>query len=160
MDRFDSEQVRKIWQRVQGNQPEVHTAPAEWNPHFELSGAITRELSCAALYRLLAKKVPQAIRNQIHRLAAEEHRHAAALQGICAVTEGRCPHMRRIPTENAPVPVLLRRCYGQKLQAIADYKKRVSDPRHGSVYQKMLEQEQNQCRILLQMIGSVEKKTL
>ncbi len=157
MDRFDSEQVRKIWQRVQGNQTDIHTSFRE-NSQFDLSGAITRELSCAAMYTLLAKKAPQTIRNQIRRLAAEEHRHAAALRGICAVTEGGCPRIRPNPAENVPVPVLLRRCYGQKIQAISDYEKRVSDPRHGSIFQKLLEQEQNQCRILLQLIGRMEKK--
>ena len=160
MDRFDSEQVRKVWQRVQGNKTEVHTSFPEKNPSLALSEAISREQSCAAMYVLLTKKMPDNVRNRISQLAKEERSHAAALRGICAVTEGGCPDIRPLPAENAPIPVLLRRCYGQKLQAMAEYEKRVSDPRHGSIFQKLLEQEQNQCRILLQMIGNVEKKTL
>ena len=158
MDQLSGEQVRRIWQRVQGKETEVHTSFPEKNPLFTLSEAISREQSCAAMYGLLAKKMPYHIRSRIVQLAKEEQNHAAALRGICAVSEGGCPHMRPIPAENAPIPVLLRRCYGQKLQAMAEYEKRVSDPRHGSVFQKLLEQEQNQCRILLQLIGSIEKK--
>ena len=154
MGQFDSEQVRKIWQRVQGEKAKTDNIPFSKEPCPGIPEAVVRELSCAAIYTALSKQLPPMSRNMLHRLAREEQQHAAVLKGVCTLSGGFCPPVKPIPIPKAPAMILLRRCYGQKLQAIAEYEKRFSDPVHGTVFRKIAEQEQNQCRILLQLIGN------
>ena len=156
MEQFDKEQVRKIWQRVQGEKTGLTTTANAKEPCLGIPEAIARELSCAAMYTMLAKQLPQKAGSILYRLAREEQQHAATLKGICTLSGGFCPPAKPAPIRKAPAGVLLRQCYGQKLQAMAEYEKCVTDPMHGNVYREMAQQEQAQCRILLQLIGNLK----
>ena len=156
MEQFNKDQVRRIWQRVQGEKAE-HTPHHPPEPCAGIPEAIVRELTCAATYTRLAKQFPQRIGNLLRKLAREEQQHAAILKGICALSGGFYSPVRPMPAEKDTAEVLLRRCYAQKLQAIAEYEKRAADPAHGNVFQKLVQQEQAQCHILLQIIGSLGK---
>lgn len=149
MREFDKETVRKIWQRVQSEQP-VSEARRE---NGSLTEWIAWELSFGDVYRRLAGKMSGQTAGKLRRLARQEQQHAGLLRGICVMTEGVAPRVHPAFMEKAPVSVLLRQCYGEKLRAISQYEKRAADSQFGEVYRKILQEEQDQCRFLLQLLG-------
>ncbi len=161
MEQFDGETVRKIWQRVQsGNASHQPAAqPPQKVEQCSLSQWIGRELAAAELYLRLSKVMPGKTGNTLRQFAQQEQAHAAALKGICTVAEGTCPDIRPMPAQKAPVSVLLRQCYGQKLVVLAEYEKRTSDLQYGKVFQRLAQQEQAQCQFLLELIGSFRQTT-
>lgn len=160
MEQFDKETVKKIWQRVQSGNASHPPAvqPPQGMGHCSLSEWIGRELATAELYWRLARAMPGKTGNTLRQFARQEQAHAAALKGICTVAEGNCPGIRPIPIQKAPIPVLLRQCYGQKLQALAEYEKRTADLQYGKVFQRLTQQEQAQCQFLLELIGNFQQK--
>ena len=152
MKEFDSETVRKIWQRVQSDlpvsQPTRETRGlAEW---------IAWELAFGDLYRRIAGRMSGRTANTLRQLARQEGQHAQLLRGICMMTEGAVPKIHPVPVQKASLSVLLRQCYGEKLRAISQYEKQCTDSQFGNVFQNILEEEQLQCRFLLQLMGTIK----
>lgn len=152
MQQMNSENVRKIWERVQ-----QANAPA--GEHPDLCGCTVRELNTAAIYAYLSRRIPGKEGKMLQRLAQQERSHAATVKGTCAVTYGSCPPVRITPPEKLSVPVLLRRCYGQKLQAIAEYEKLSSQEGYGSIFRRLAQEEQEQLLFLLQLLGTLDSST-
>ena len=155
MKEFDSETVRKIWQRVQSDKSSDRSLEAS---ACSLSQWIVRELTVAEIYMRLSGKMVGQTKITLQRLAKQERHHASLLKGICTMTEGVTPRVYVPKMQKQPIPVLLRQCYGYKLQALAEYEKRISDSQYGDVFQSLVRQEQEQCRFLLQLIGKIEQK--
>lgn len=151
MQQFNSENVRKIWQRVQQANTPVSTSP-------DLCGCVARELDTAAIYARLSRRIPGKNGKMLAQFARREQSHAASIKGICAITYGKCPPIHTTPPEKAPVQILLRRCYGQTLQAIAEYEKLSAQGEYGNIFQKIINEEQAQLLFLLQLLGSVDTK--
>ena len=152
MREFDKETVRKIWQRVQSEQ----SVSGMTGDLCSLSECIAWELTFADLYGRIAGKIPGSMVSQLRQLARQERHHASLLKGICVMTEGISPEIHPIPVQKAPVATLLRQCYGEKLRAIAQYEKRASDSQFGDVFRNILQEEQQQCRFLLQLLGATK----
>lgn len=151
MDNFSEETVRKIWQRVQ----QSHTPPSE---RPDLCAMAQRELSTAAIYDILARRIPGSSGRQLGEFARRERSHAASIKGICAVTYGKCPPIPITAPGNAATPVLLRRCYGLKQQAVAQYEKLSENPDYGSIFRQLGEEEHRQLIFLLQLLGSLKQR--
>ena len=150
MREFDKETVRKIWQRVQAE----HPASQSIAENRSLSEWIAWEKSFADLYRRLSGRMSGQRRNYLLQLARQEQQHAELLRGICIMTEGDCSQIHPIPIPKAPMSVLFRQCYGEKLRMLAEYEKRASDSQFREVFQSLARQEQEQCRFLLRLIGT------
>ena len=152
MEQFDREKAKRVWQRVQG------TSTPEPVPGHDLQELIVRESQDAAVYLHLSRRIPGRDGAALRQLYEQEQSHAAILRGICALTTGYRPGVSAPQPENGPVEVLLRRCYGREMQALSEYERRCEDPQYGAVFRKMAEQEQAHCRILLEILGRLEKK--
>lgn len=160
MKQFDQEQVRRIWQRVQSGAAYEPTKTAEskaeagWN----LRDLIVYEMMEKETFLYLAKGLGGKNAAILRQMAKQAQSNAAILRGIGTMTEGKSP-MVRLPKFTAlSMGALLRRSYGQTLQLLAEYEKRASDPQFGSVFQKLKEQKQNHCRVLLALLGSFSTK--
>lgn len=151
MENLNKENVRKIWQRVQQSNAPVSDRP-------DLCAIAEREMHTARMYEALARRIPGSNGKKLGQLARREKSHAASIRGICAVTYGNCPPISSMPPETAPVPVLLRRCYGQKLQAIGEYQKLSQEEHYGSIFRQLAGEEQEQMLFLLQLLGSMEHR--
>ena len=147
MEQFSKEQVKKIWERVQNSNGSTGSHP-------DLCGCAARELEVAAIYRYLARKLPGKTGQMLARFARQAQNHAASIKGICAVTYGKCPPIRGQQPGNTPVPVLLRRCYGLKLQAIAEYEKLADRESFGHIFRQLIREEQSQLQFLLHLMGN------
>lgn len=152
MEQFDNEKAKRVWQRVQS----TSAPPPE--PGLELQELIAREAEDAAIYLRLSRQIQGRDGALLRQMYEQELSHASILKGICALNTGRRPTAPTAPVQTAPAEVLLRRCYGREKQSLAEYERRSNDPQHGSVFRKMAEQEQNHCRILLEILGRLEQK--
>ena len=152
MREFDSETVRKIWQRVQSDLPVSQPAKETMG----LPEWIAWELTFENLYRRIAGKMSGRTANTLRQFARQERQHAQLLRGICVMTGGTAPKIHPVPVQKASVSVLLRQCYGEKLRAISQYEKQCADNQFGDVFRNILQQEQAQCRFLLQLLGTIK----
>lgn len=158
MERFHSDQVRKIWQRVQSGMaytPEP-APPAEMYTGTGIPELIARGQAEQVMLLQLSGQFSGKNREILRQMAKKAQSHTAILRGICAITEGALPKLQSPKPKNAPTAVLLRRCYGHCLQSLSEYTQRENDPQYGSTFQHMAEQEKNHCRILLALLGSLK----
>ena len=160
MKQFDQEQVRRIWQRVQSGvayEP-TKTAAGKTEAEWNLRELIVYEMMEKETFLYLAKGLGGKHAAVLRQMAKQAQSNAAILRGMGAMTEGKAP-MVRLPKFTAlSIGALLRRSYGQTLQLLAEYEKRALDPQFGSVFQKLKEQKQNHCRILLALLGNFSSK--
>lgn len=160
MERFHPEQVRKIWQRVQSG-PAYEPAAA---PHRQaevstnLGELIHRESLKKGMLLQLSRRFKGKDAIILRKLSQQAQSHQAILRGICTMTEGTPPSLPTPKPFNIPTRVLLQRCYGQTLQSLSEYEQRESEPQFGSTFHKMALQQQEHCRILLALLGSISSK--
>lgn len=151
MQQFSKEKVEKIWQRVQQSNGPVSQQP-------DYCASMARELNTAAIYAHLSRRIPGKTGRMLGQFARREQAHAASIKGICAIRYGKCPPMPGVPVEKAPVDILLRRCYGQKQQAIAEYEKLAQQEEYGNIFRQLAREEQEQLLFLLRLLGSIENR--
>ena len=53
----------------------------------------------------------------------------------------------------------LRRCYASHMRSLKEYEKRSDDPEYGPVFARLAQQERDQCRTVLELIGSLGRRT-
>ena len=83
----------------------------------------------------------------------------ACLKGIYTLQgTGRPEVPAPQPMEKAPVSTMLRRCYGREMRCLARYEARVSDPEYGQIFARMAQQEKEPCRLILELLGTLEVK--
>ena len=153
MEHFDSERAKRVWQRVQSG-----PSPQQQPPVQPLHGLIQRELSDSALYQQLMRKMQGKEQLALRQLYEQKLRNIAILKGICLLTEGTVPTVTPYPVTDAPVAVLLRRCYGRQQQTLAEYENRKTDPQHSNIFKKLEEQTLSDCCILLELLGREPQK--
>lgn len=150
MEEFDQEKAKRVWQRVQGS------AVPPQEPGYDLRELAAREAESAATYLQLSRRVSGRDSAALRQLYEQEQSHNAILKGICALTTGVRPGVSAPPPQTGPMEVLLRRCYGRQMQALAEYERRSDDPQYGGVFRKMAEQEQAHCRAVLELLGRLD----
>ena len=146
MDSYDTDMARRVWQRVHSS--EVQAPEAEILPAM-----ITGELASAAAYNQLARQYRGKDRALLLQLARQERAHAASLQGICTLLTGSRAHVKAAPPEKCSAATALRRCYGNQMRALARYEQWCAHPEYGPAFSRLVQQEWEICRILLQLLG-------
>ena len=63
-------------------------------------------------------------------------------------------------TEIRRVETALRASYGREMRCLAHYQQRANDPEYGKVFEKLALQEQEHCRQLLELIGTIHPTSL
>lgn len=148
MESYDKAKAARVWQRVQGE--------AAANPANGLTGMIAEEMADGAIYMALSRRVQGNAAGILRKMAQEEQSHTACLKGIYALLgNGRPDVPPPPPLDNAPVQVILRRCYGREMRCLAQYESRSGDPEYGQIYARMAQQEREHCRQILELLGSL-----
>lgn len=150
MEKYDAAKATRVWQRVQGNQPGNE-------PLTGLPALIAEELQDAAVYQQLARRMGPKDAPLLRRLHEEDHAHAACLKGIYNLVTGETTNPRTPPVPQEPPERSLRRCYGREMRCLAQYEARSSDPEYGPVFARLATQEQEHCRIVLELLGRIQK---
>ena len=149
MDTFDAQMAARVWQRVVGEQH-----PAN---HPDLPTLLEGERQDAAVLRSLARRYSGMRRRKLERLAAETDSQAACLKGIARLMGEKPKDVRPVlPVKESPA-VLLQRCYVNAVGRLATYEGSAAHPEYGRAFTQMTRQKENHCRVLLELIGSLEK---
>lgn len=151
MDTIDPATAARVWQRVQGTADQA-------DPAQGLSELIAQEWTDAANYLYLSRRLSGKDSAMARRLFEEEQSHTACLKGIYTLITGHRPAVKAIPPAQEEPEALLRRCYGREMRCLAQYEARTGHPEYGQVFARLAEQEREHCRLVLQILGNLQKK--
>ena len=149
MNTIDQQKAARVWQRVQGT-----AQPSD----RELLTMISAEWTNAATYLQLSRQFQGKGSATLRKLYEQEQAHTACLKGIYTLITGTRPAVKATPLAGVDPEALLRRCYGRAMQALADYEARMDDKEYGPVFARLADQEKDHCRILLELIGNLQKR--
>ena len=145
METIDPSQALRVWQRVRGESRDTEVALLE---RF-----IVHEWEDASIYLQLSRRCSGSEAAQLYQIFQQEQSHCACLKGIYTLITGSKPRLSAVKPPQEPLPAALRTCYGREMRCLSAYEARVSDPDYGHVFSRMLQQEKEHCRILLELIG-------
>lgn len=149
MNGYDQQKAARVWQRVQqARPPEKQPSRLE-----ELPELMMHEWEAVAAYRQLARQFQGKGNEAYQRLARQEQKHIACLEGMHFLIQGgKCPLPKLQPAQEPPER-LLRRCYGVHLRAMKAYEDRGDDPEYGPVFRELARQERENCILVLELLG-------
>ena len=150
METIDPAKAARVWQRVQG------TAEPE-KKEQGLQALILEKWTAAATYLLLSRRFDLRESAILKKMFQEEQTQTNCLKGIYTLITGNHPTVKAIPPQQESVENTLRRCYGREMRCLAEYEARSSDPEFGQVFSRLAQQEQEHCRLLLELLGSSKK---
>lgn len=150
MKNFDPKTAARVWDRVQSTAVPANDAQVILN-------LIAEETLDAAAYLRLSKKLPPPLAATARQLSQQEQAHAVCLKGIYTMITGEKPKLSPLPVSDDPPDIVLRRCYGREMRALAQYEARQSDPQYGHVFRSLARQEQEHCHRILEILGAISK---
>lgn len=151
METVDPAKAARVWQRVQAENPTAR-------PEQGLLELIAQEWTDATTYLHLSRRFQGKESNTLRRMYEEEQAHTACLKGIYTLITGRRPTVRATPPAQEDPEQILRRCYGREMRCLSQYEQRSSDPEYGQVFARLAEQERDHCRLVLELLGKLNKK--
>ena len=149
MEQFDTEMDDRVWERVSGEKP----------PRLEqsLQALAAAELSEAAAHLMLSRQFQGKEKAILRKVYEEDQAHAACLKGIHYFTFDKPLAIRHIPPAPESPVIALRKAYARKLRTLRQYESRFDDPEYGAVYHTLAQQEQEHCRLILELVGNLKK---
>lgn len=146
METIDPVKAERVWQRVRGD-------TGEDKKEQGLLALIAHEWADAATYLQLSRRISGKDSVILRKLYEQEQAHAACLKGIYTMITGTRPVVRSVPVKQENVETALRRCYGREMQCLALYEARTDDREYGAVFQRLAQQERENCHMLLEILG-------
>ena len=150
MKSYDPKTAARVWDRVQSTA--VPAADAQ-----VILNLIGEEALDAATYITLSKRLPAPLAAAVRQLAQQEQSHVSCLKGAYTMITGEKPKFLPVKPADDPPDIVLRRCYGRKMRALAQYEARQADPQYGHVFRTLARQEQEHCRKILEILGALQK---
>lgn len=148
MDILDQNQAARVWQRVRGQSGAEDT----------LEDLINDAWHDTALFLQLSRRTEGKSAAALRRLYEQEQSQWACLRGIHAMTTGR----KWIQPQPRPIPggleENLRSCLSRRMRTMNVCQSRGSDAEYGCVYVQLAEKERQQCRVILELIGSLRER--
>lgn len=148
METIDPGQAARVWQRVRGE-----TSP----PEEDLERLIMQEWEDAAIYLQLSRRWSGKESAALYQLFRQERNHCACLKGIYTMLTGKKPKLRPVRPAAEPLEASLQKCYARELRALLAYEERSNDPKYGHVFSHMRQQEQEHCRVILTLMGGINR---
>ena len=150
METYDPEMAARVWKRVTADAPPPSASP-------DLQALIEEELSDAAAYLHLSRFFGNYHSRILRQMHQQELSHAACLKGIYRMMTGkRCTPRLPKPIREKPI-LTLQRCYDREMHCATRYTASAADPRYGQTFARMAQQEQEHCRILLELLGKSQE---
>ncbi len=149
MEQINQVQAQRVWQRVRGTQESTETS---------LADLIVAEWEDSAIYLQLSRHFSGKDSMLLQKMHEQEQTHCSCLKGICSMTTGTLPHLPKQAPIHGSIEQILRNCYGREMRALSAYDARCQDPEYGHVFTRLRDQEQEHCRLILELIGSLHRK--
>ena len=148
MKNYDPKTAARVWERVQT----TAIPAADGQVILQL---ITDELLEASTFLRLSKRLPAY--SALRQISQQDQAHAACLKGVYTMITGEKPKYIPAVATDDPPDIVLRRCYGRKMRALAQYESRLTDPQYGHIFRSLVRQEQEHCRMILEVMGTLSK---
>ena len=145
MKNYDPKTAARVWDRVQN-------AAVPAGDSQLILNLIAEEILDAATYLQLSKRLSTPQAAAIKQLAQQEQSHVSCLKGVYTMITGEKPKVLPVKVSDDPPDIVLRRCYGREMRALAQYEARQNDPQYGHVFRMLARQEQEHCRRLLEFL--------
>lgn len=141
-------QAQRVWQRVKGSDsPSVPSAP--------LPRLMALESDAGAIYTYLAKNSSLRDSRMLHQLRQLSARQQNALAGLILLTTGACPPSPPQPSLRGNAEGLLRLAWQNRQQALTLCGGMQLSPEFAFLPQQFAAQTQEQCRLLLELLGQI-----
>ena len=150
MKNYDPKTAARVWDRVQNAAVPIADAQLILN-------LIGDEALDAATYLQLSKRLPVPQATVIRQMSQQEQAHISCLKGIYTMITGEKAKILPPKVADDPPDIVLRRCYGREMRALAQYEARQNDPQYGHVFHSMARQEQEHCHKILELLGVLAK---
>lgn len=150
MKNYDPQTAAKVWDRVQN-------AAVPAGDSQLILNLIAEEVLDARTWQQLSKRLPPPQAAIVRTLARQEQAHAICLKGIYTMITGRNAMVPPPKVADDPADIVLRRCYGRAMRALAQYESRQNDPQYGHIFRTLARQEQEHCHRILEILGALAK---
>lgn len=141
-------QAQRVWQRVKGGDgPAVPSAP--------LPRLMALESDAGAVYTYLAKNSSLRDNRTLHQLREMGAHQQNALAGLSLLTTGACPPPPQQPNLRGNGEGLLRLAWQTRQQALILLNGMQLSPEFAFLPQKLAAQTQEQCRLILELLGQI-----
>ena len=91
----------------------------------------------------------------LHRMAREAKAQSACIGGICALIMGESPERTMALPDSGTIPTRLKKAYSRAMHLLAACEGYKEDPEYGPVFQRLARTQQEHCRKILEIIGSL-----
>ena len=91
----------------------------------------------------------------LRQMARESRAQGACLGGIYALVTGEPPRRQVIPPDGGTVQTRLKKAYARTLKLMSEFEGRRNDPEYGPVFQRLATRQQEHCRNILEILGSL-----
>ncbi len=146
MEKINRTQAVNVWERV--------TAGREQMPNAEEMVLESWENTLRLLQ--LSRRVQGQKSAQLHSLYQSAQQCTDCLKGICLLINGNRPSLGNKPPKQEPVESSLRAVYGCAMRLLAKMEACREDAQYGPAFQRLCQMEQEQCRQILCLLGSLE----
>lgn len=136
-----------VWQRVRG----------EETPEAGLQQLAAVQLELMGVYTRLAKVFQGREREMLLSLRGQCMEQLRCLKGIHRMITGTALTAASVPPPEERAETALRRCYGKALRQIAAYESRMHNGEYGCVYEHMVREEKDHCRMLARLMGRLDE---
>ena len=120
-----------------------------------LRGLVLESLTAAENYGRLARCFSGWQAEALNRMAREAKAQGACIGGICALITGESPE-RPVPFPDTGTPdVRLKKAYARAMHLLTSCESCSEDPEYGPVFQRLVIRQQDHCRKILEIIGSL-----
>ena len=89
------------------------------------------------------------------RMARESRAQRACLAGIFALITGEKPRQQTPTPDGGTVQTRLKKSYARAMHLLAAFEGRSKDPEYGPVFQRLAARQQEHCRNILEILGSL-----
>ena len=120
-----------------------------------LPGLMMEMGTAAENYRRLAGCFSGWQAEALNRMAREVRAQGSCVGGICALVMGETPSKHLPCPDTGTLAVRLKKAYSRAMHLLAACEGYKEDPEYGPVFQRLARTQQEHCRKILEIIGSL-----
>ena len=120
-----------------------------------LRGLVLESLTAAENYRRLAGCFSGWQAEALNRMAREVRAQGSCIGGICALVLGETPEKSFPLPDTGTIAVRLKKAYSRAMRLLSACEGYTTDIEYGPVFQRLAAKQQEHCRKILEIIGSL-----
>ena len=120
-----------------------------------LPGLMMEMGTAAENYRRLAGCFSGWQAEALNRMAREAKAQSTCIGGICALVMGEAPEKTVALPDSGTIAVRLKKAYSRAMHLLAACEGYTTDIEYGPVFQRLATKQQEHCRKILEIIGSL-----